>query len=1194
MNTISKQRIEKLLSFVLCFAMLLSMGTSAFAEGTACEHNNYAEEITTAATCTGEGLKTFTCNEAGCGAVWTAAIAATGHSNVDGICSTCGATVSAPQPEECTGDESCTAEGESVVHSGSCPKAAPAPQPEECTGDESCTAEGESVVHSGSCPKAAVILAECSCVAKCAANNDACELCKNDFSQCAGECTGLADCTASEHVTACLSYCTGLADCTATAHVEGCLSTICTCTDKCSANTEACPVCDDSTDLPNECKGRKLPKPTVTDLGPTNIAGRDMQCTALYLSNEDYDQAVQNGYGDWITEFYLSFSGFTGSIIADGCAIGGIIGPSWERAEYINGLEIIAGEQYPMVYALGGGSVVIDWKTVCSVGQFTAGIYVNPDLLTQYPDFKATLVLRITAPDNSAHKDLLTIAYDVDDLLGSGNPKAKITNSNGTEEFASLEDAIEKSVSGDVITLLDDAIINSPLTLKAGTSLLPDGNLLTGTLNSSIVLKSGDAIYGYYTVLDSAIADANKLSGELVVEIYDKVNYASSTPNLGSSYSKISFVGKDGDAEICITRNGPDGYISGTGSAPAVSFSDLVLSKSAGGHAADAAFMNCCFTVYRVSSVTYSGCSFPNGACAAGCPTSYSGCTIGTSYDKYGMWFYGNTSVTVDGCTFTGNRGIKLYAAGAARTNNLTLRNSDLSGCTGKPAIVLTYAASVTLSGNSYPDTGVFELDKDGAPNGTAVTADIDDIACMNDDYADCGVLMNGKIYIDLEAAIAAEGEGENITLFYEPANNISIAEKVVIEDNGNEPSGTITLSSTAASLTAVEGLNVVSGVSGYSVIYRNGTYSLVCYVAETGGVQYESLAAAIEAAADGAAVKLLKDNSENVEIDRNITFDTNGMQYTGAASVASGTTLTISEEDLAALSAGLTLADSYGDVSVGGKLIGLSDGNLSASGGVLTITPDAGSATFSYIVYNGVLIGVPFGSPVTVAADGSAAIPAGGSVVFAYNFEVPVDAAASLSADGVLSWIPAEVEDYGYGRAYITYGEGNKTDTVFVPEGASLSVSADASGNPVYTSNSAEKPIVIKSLVEKPTLTISPSRKAFYKYGLGTVTFTCNGFSSTLVSVSVDNVALNSSAAEVKAGSTVVKLSNAYLRSLSLGQHTLKLSYADGQSITATISVVETPVTGDNNQLAGFAFLMAGFSGSALALLYLLKKRRA
>ena len=141
-------------------------------------------------------------------------------------------------------------------------------------------------------------------------------------------------------------------------------------------------------------------------------------------------------------------------------------------------------------------------------------------------------------------------------------------------------------------------------------------------------------------------------------------------------------------------------------------------------------------------------------------------------------------------------------------------------------------------------------------------------------------------------------------------------------------------------------------------------------------------------------------------------------MQYTGAASVASGTTLTISEENLAALSAGLKLADSYGDVSVGGKLIGLSDGNLSASGGVLTITPDAGS--------------------------------------------------------------------------------------------------------------------------------------------------------------------------------TVVKLSNAYLRSLSLGQHTLKLSYADGQSITATISVVETPVTGDNNQLAGFAFLMAGFSCSALALLYLLKKRRA
>ncbi|MBQ6890047.1 MAG: hypothetical protein IJN53_03405, partial [Oscillospiraceae bacterium] len=51
--------------------------------------HSYTASVTTAATCTADGVKTFTCS---CGSSYTAAIPATGHSYVDGVCSVCGAS----------------------------------------------------------------------------------------------------------------------------------------------------------------------------------------------------------------------------------------------------------------------------------------------------------------------------------------------------------------------------------------------------------------------------------------------------------------------------------------------------------------------------------------------------------------------------------------------------------------------------------------------------------------------------------------------------------------------------------------------------------------------------------------------------------------------------------------------------------------------------------------------------------------------------------------------------------------------------------------------------------------------------------------------------------------------------------------------------------------------------------------------
>ena len=61
--------------------------------------HSYTSSVTTAATCTTAGVKTYTC---GCGHSYTQAIPATGHSYVDGVCTVCGAADPSYNPEKPT------------------------------------------------------------------------------------------------------------------------------------------------------------------------------------------------------------------------------------------------------------------------------------------------------------------------------------------------------------------------------------------------------------------------------------------------------------------------------------------------------------------------------------------------------------------------------------------------------------------------------------------------------------------------------------------------------------------------------------------------------------------------------------------------------------------------------------------------------------------------------------------------------------------------------------------------------------------------------------------------------------------------------------------------------------------------------------------------------------------------------------
>ena len=424
------------------------------------------------------------------------------------------------------------------------------------------------------------------------------------------------------------------------------------------------------------------------------------------------------------------------------------------------------------------------------------------------------------------------------------------------------KDATSVAVSGGKITSTGDSI-----SMAKGGSAVVSGGTFSSDVSDYVaegfeVKQNADGSYGVaeptpaakigeqgFATLADALAAAATMTGDVTVEIYDKVTLAQA---LTGSFNSIKFVGKDADAEIYMDIQGA---IYATGKKAA--FEDLKLSKVAGGYIADAGFRNLAFGLYGAEEVTYTGCTFVNGAYASSGKETYTNCTFYRSHDRYGMWVYGDVDVTVDGCTFADIRGIKMYDEGKASVGALTVKDTSFSAVTGKPAIVLTYGESVTLAGNTYNAAqGVFELDLDGAPNGTPVTSDVAP-TCKNDNGA-CGVLVDGKIYTTVAQAAEVATSGSEVTLLHNSAENVELAEGVVLEKNG---------------FTA-EGITVKVSV-----------------VAKVGEQGYETLEAAFAAAVEGDTIVLLADATPDLTSQRAITK--------AAVIDLGGKTLTLTEDDL-------------------------------------------------------------------------------------------------------------------------------------------------------------------------------------------------------------------------------------------------------------------------------------------------------
>ncbi len=207
------------------------------------------------------------------------------------------------------------------------------------------------------------------------------------------------------------------------------------------------------------------PNATVTKLDPITLAAdeymcwpqgddsvdRPLQIVMNFKANDTLEAAEAGGFGKYVCDFYLTFEGLAnGSIVADDCYLAGNYGDFGWIVIPTDDLTLEDGVEYPVVAAYDAN---LTYEDICgSVKDFTAAIYVAPDILFENPNFKVTLSLKMTNPN------------DADEVLVVGEP--------AVYTVADLMETPNATVE-----------VLEPVTLKAGEHTWYDGSLHDGTVD---------------------------------------------------------------------------------------------------------------------------------------------------------------------------------------------------------------------------------------------------------------------------------------------------------------------------------------------------------------------------------------------------------------------------------------------------------------------------------------------------------------------------------------------------------------------------------------------------------------------------------------------------------------------------------------------------------------------------------------
>lgn len=210
-----------------------------------------------------------------------------------------------------------------------------------------------------------------------------------------------------------------------------------------------------------------------------------------------------------------------------------------------------------------------------------------------------------------------------------------------------------------------------------------------------------------YDTLEAAIAAAVPVNGVITYEISGRVTADSTgwvqVAKAGlTDLTKVEFVGKTNDAEICIT--GGLAILADQTYDIDVSFTNLKLSKLNPTYGGDYGHSPKYFTCWlrntnaAQNTVTYTNCTFPNGVCNNQYgKTIFDNCNFtNNASGLYNLWNYGGNT-EIKNSTFTGTRGVKLYSEGPSG-GTVDIDNAKFDGLTEKAAVIASKPVEITIT----------------------------------------------------------------------------------------------------------------------------------------------------------------------------------------------------------------------------------------------------------------------------------------------------------------------------------------------------------------------------------------------------------------------------------------------------------------------------------------------------------------
>ena len=233
--------------------------------------------------------------------------------------------------------------------------------------------------------------------------------------------------------------------------------------------------------------------------------------------------------------------------------------------------------------------------------------------------------------------------------------------------FAAEDDAASDASSPSEQTQPADQAEGADAGASSSDTITPQSETADASTGEAAAPVAGATVNGYST-LEEAVKNATvDDQGTITYTVSGKVNVDSTgwvqvRPAAATNAKVVKFVGKDADAEICITQ-GAAILADQENSALSVEFSNLKLSKLNPTYGGDYGHSTNYFTTWlrnadaATNCVTYTNCEFPNGVCNNQYgKTVFDTCTFSnTATGLYNMWVYGG-NVEVKGGLFTGVR----------------------------------------------------------------------------------------------------------------------------------------------------------------------------------------------------------------------------------------------------------------------------------------------------------------------------------------------------------------------------------------------------------------------------------------------------------------------------------------------------------------------------------------------------------